>query len=189
MSHTPPETFRTERLILRRPLLADARALFTRWARDEEVTRYLAWRPHVSLQESKEHIARCRVSWETGTEYVWFIDDQDNGELVGSLAARANEHGVNLGYALAREVWGQGLMTEALEPVVTWWLAQPGIFRVWATCDVDNRASARVLEKCGFELEGTLRCWQPHPNIGAEPRDALCYGRVRPPQGAETSAR
>ena len=51
--------------------------------------------------------------------------------------------------------------------------------RVWAVCDIDNRASARVLEKIGFEQEGVLRRWITHPNVGPEPRDALCYSRVR----------
>ncbi len=69
-------------------------------------------------------------------------------------------------------------MVEALEPVVGWWLSQPTVFRVWATCDVDNRGSARVLEKSGFQLEGTLRRWELHPNISEEPRDSLCYAII-----------
>ena len=46
---------------------------------------------------------------------------------------------------------------------------------VWATCDVDNLASARVLEKAGFEREGRLHNWIVHPNIGPEPRDCYVY--------------
>ena len=71
------------------------------------------------------------------------------------------------------------LVVEALQAVAPWWLSQPCTFRVWATTDVENRASARVLEKAGFELEGTLRRWDVHPNLSSAPRDALCYSRVR----------
>jgi RimJ/RimL family protein N-acetyltransferase len=70
-------------------------------------------------------------------------------------------------------------MTEAVRAVADWWLEQPAIYRVWAVCDVENRASARVLERAGFELEGTLRRWMIHPNVSDEPRDALCWARVR----------
>jgi RimJ/RimL family protein N-acetyltransferase len=45
-------------------------------------------------------------------------------------------------------------MSEALQPVLQWALALPEIFRVWATCDIDNLASARVLERVGMEREG-----------------------------------
>ena len=76
-------------------------------------------------------------------------------------------------------VLGPWLHGGGVEAVVPWWLSQPGTFRVWATTDVENRASARVLEKAGFELEGTLRRWDVHPNLSSAPRDALCYSRVR----------
>jgi ribosomal-protein-alanine N-acetyltransferase len=175
----PPETFRTDRLLLRRPTTADAEAIFEGWGRDPEVTRYLVWRPHDSVVAAREHVARCRTSWEAGSEFVWLIQHLDGTDLVGSLASRHNEHGVNLGYLLARRCWGRGYMVEALAPVVDWWLARPGVHRVWATTDVENRASARVLEKAGFGLEGILRRWDRHPNVGPEPRDAFCYSRVR----------
>ena len=175
----PPEGFQTDRLVLRRPVAADAEAIFDGWARDPEVTKYLVWRPHASVADARDHIARCRTSWEEGREFVWLIQHRDEAELVGSLASRHTGHGVNLGYLLARRFWGRGFMVEALEPVVDWWLARPGVYRVWATTDVDNRASARVLEKAGFELEGVLRRWDRHPNVDLEPRDALCYSRIR----------
>ena len=89
------------------------------------------------------------------------------------------EGAVDLGYALSRRCWGQGLMSEALASVVQWALAQPEIFRVWATCDLDNAASARVLERVGMEREGVLRRWLVHPNLSDAPRDALCYSIVK----------
>jgi RimJ/RimL family protein N-acetyltransferase len=69
-------------------------------------------------------------------------------------------------------------MAEAVDAVSTWFLSQSSVERVWATCDVENTASARVLEKAGFELEGTLRHWDVHPNLGGGRRDALCYSRI-----------
>lgn len=175
----PPEIFRTDRLLLRRPTEEDAPALFRRWGQDAEVTRFLIWQPHRDLLESRRHLERCDAAWRAGTAFTWLLDAPARGELVGSLAARRGDHGVSLGYLLARDAWGQGLMVEALQPVVAWWLGAGGVHRVWATCDLENRASARVLEKAGFVHEGILRRWDVHPALGPEPRDAHCYARVR----------
>ncbi|MGH6943752.1 MAG: GNAT family N-acetyltransferase, partial [Geminicoccaceae bacterium] len=82
-------------------------------------------------------------------------------------------------YVLARPFWGRGYMTEAVRALIRAALADPWIFRVWAFCDVENLASARVMEKAGMSFEGRLRRWTVHPNVGPEPRDVLCYAKVR----------
>jgi RimJ/RimL family protein N-acetyltransferase len=159
---------------------ADAPAVFERWARDPEVTRYLAWRPHTSAEQAIAHVERVRAGWEDGDEYTWLLETRTGGELLGAIAARVDDHGVNLGYVLGRASWGQGYMTEAVAALAGWYLAQEGVFRIWATCDPANRGSARVLEKAGFVLEGTLRAFEWRPNISPDaPCDALCYARVR----------
>jgi [ribosomal protein S5]-alanine N-acetyltransferase len=65
---------------------------------------------------------------------------------------------VELGYALARAYWGRGFATEAGTAVVAWALERPEIHRVWAVCDAENVASARMLEKLGMRREGPLAC-------------------------------
>lgn len=70
-------------------------------------------------------------------------------------------------------------MAEAIEAVVQWAFSDPSVFRVWAVCDCENGASARVLEKAGFLREGILRKWSIHPNISEIPRDCFCYARIR----------
>jgi [ribosomal protein S5]-alanine N-acetyltransferase len=80
---------------------------------------------------------------------------------------------------LARDHWGQGIMPEALQAVVDLFWSDPAVFRIWAICDVENPASARVLEKIGMVREGTLRRFVMHPNISPEPRDAYCYALTR----------
>jgi len=175
----PPDELETARLLLRRASTTDAAAVFEGWAQDPDVTRFLVWRPHQSIEDTLSFLSQCEAAWNQGEEFVWMFEEKTTGQLVGSLSACPGVHGVSLGYLMARDSWGQGLMTEALRSVAHWWLGREGIFRVWATCDVENLASARVLERAGFSLEGTLRRWDLHPNIGTEPRDALCYSRVR----------
>lgn len=175
---TPPEIFETDRLRIRRLRLGDAGRVFERWAQDPDVTRYLIWRPHESLDEAVAHTTRCEEEWREGTTYTWILEDPTSSEALGSIAAHPRGYRVALGYLLAPDAQGRGLMTEAVTELTRWFLAQPDVHRVWAVCDVENGASARVLERCGFECEGTLRRWVVHPNMSPEPRDALCYAVV-----------
>jgi RimJ/RimL family protein N-acetyltransferase len=175
----PPTTFETERLRLRRPVMEDAAAIFATYAQDTEVTRYLTWRPHTSLDDTREFLSRCAAGWEQGGPFPWAITLRVGGRLLGLMDLRPGGHRVELGYVLGRAHWGQGFMTEAVRAVTEWALAQPDIFRVWAACDLENRGSARVLEKAGMTREGLLRRWSVHPNLSATPRDCLCFARVK----------
>jgi ribosomal-protein-alanine N-acetyltransferase len=174
----PPETFETNRLLLRRVTLADADPIFAGYAQDPEVTRYVIWQPHRHLGDTREFLQRCVDRWEAGTEFTWAICLPD-GTLIGAFALRVDGHKADTGYVLAQPSWGNGYATEALRAVIAWALQQPQIFRVWATCDHENPASARVMEKAGMTREGVLRRWLIHPQASSTPRDCLCYSIVK----------
>lgn len=174
----PPESLATARLILRKPSLEDAPLIFDAYAQDPEVTRYLTFRPHRDLNETHEAVGRFLEGWRSDKSYHWLIFRRDPEELVGAISAREDQ-GINLGYLLARPFWSQGLMNEALNAVTAWALSFPSVFRVWAVCDLDNRASALLLERNGFTQEGILRQWSLHPNISDVPRDCYCYAKTR----------
>lgn len=171
----PPETVETARLRLRRPVLADAPALFERYTRDPEVTRYLTWRPHEDVTRTEAFLQRCAAVWETGEAFPWVIVLRTGNEPVGMIELRMQGHRAEVGYVLARSHWNQGYMTEAARAIVEWALSQPEVFRVWAVCDVENIASARLLEKVGMRRECVLGRWIVHPNVSKEPRDCYCY--------------
>lgn len=175
----PPERLETDRLVLCPPVPEDAPAMFARWSTDPEATYFLSWRPHTDARQAVVHIERVRAAWAAAESFTWFIHARRTTHgPIGSIASRPGDHGANLGYVLAREVWGRGYMTEAVTAVSEWYLAA-GVQRVWATCDPENVGSRRVLEKAGFELEGRLRRWERRPNIDPDmPSDALCYSRV-----------
>ena len=176
---TPQRTWETGRLRARPARTADAQIVFDDYARDSDVARYMIWRPHRSVDETVDFLRRCERVWAEGSAFPWTLWLKDSGAFAGMMEIRVRTNSVDLGYALARRWWRHGLMSEALAPVVEWALAQPAIFRVWATCDVDNVASARVLERVGMEREGVLRRWLTHPNLGDEPRDCFCYSIVK----------
>jgi RimJ/RimL family protein N-acetyltransferase len=174
----PPEKFSTPRLRLRRLAQTDAEAIFHSYAQDTEVTRFAVWSPHISVDASRAYVQRCLDGWENGTEYTWAICLLD-GSLIGALALRVTGFKADTGYVIARRFWGQGYAAEALQAIVAWAFAQATIYRVWAVCDVENTASARVMEKAGMTREGILRRWILHPQAGPEPRDCYCYSIVK----------
>lgn len=174
-----PDIFSTTRLTLRPIVAEDAVAIFTTYAQDPEVTRFLVWAPHLAVTETEAYIAHCLVApVDLGRTYV--LIGRDDGKLKGALdLRRPTSHRLEFGYVLGRTFWGTGLMTEALQEVIAWSLRQSAIFRIGAGCDVDNIASARVMEKAGLLREGLLRRWLIHPNVSHEPRDCFAYARSR----------
>jgi [ribosomal protein S5]-alanine N-acetyltransferase len=179
MHADPPNVLTTARLQLCRPQPEYAPLVFESYGQDGEVTRYLGWRPHVSLDDARQAMEDRLQEWDSGREFSWFIFERSSNRLIGSISARMESSRVNLGYVLARSSWGQGFMTEAAAAVVSWAFSLPEIYRVWALCDVDNAASARVLEKVGMTREGTLKQFGIHPNISAVPRDCYSYAVTR----------
>lgn len=172
-----PDRFETPRLTLRPIEAGDADAVFQGYAQDPAVARFLTWWPHASIADTRAYIADCLAA---SSARVYAMLGREGGHLVGCLDLRREApHRIGFGYVLARPWWGRGLMSEALSEVVAWSLRQDGVWRIGAVCDVENLASARVMEKAGLAREGVLRRWLVHPNLGPEPRDCFSYASVR----------
>lgn len=171
-----PETISTERLLLRRPRVSDAEAIYE-YASDPEVTRYMVWRTTTELRETIEVLARRAPAWETGEEFCWVITIPPQDRAIGTISCRVRETTADFGYVLNRQYWGQGYMTEAAQTIVDWALRLPSIKRVWATCDIDNVASVRVLEKVGLTREEIRRQSTIRPNLSDQPRDTLVFAK------------
>jgi ribosomal-protein-alanine N-acetyltransferase len=172
-----PDRLQTSRLILRPVEYDDAAAIFESYAQDPEVSRFVMWRPHTSIEDTRAYIASCLAA----TTFRSFALIHRGGDaLVGTFDLRdAGPGRIGFGYVLARAVWGQGLMTEALTVAAEWALSQPGIWRIGDVCDTENGASARVMENAGLLREGLLRRWAVHPNISDVPRDCFIFSKVR----------
>jgi RimJ/RimL family protein N-acetyltransferase len=176
----PPEELETRRLRLRRPTLDDAEAAFEAYASERRITRYLNWRAHETVAQTKEHLQQAIDAWDLRMGHrVWLIERKDDGALMGTIGCTVWFHRVEIGFALGSRFWGEGYMPEALDRVCAAAFDDPKIFRVQALCDVENAQSARVMAKVGMKLEGTLRSYGDHPNRSNTPRDCLMYSRVR----------
>ncbi len=172
---TTPEEIRTQRLLLRKPREGDGALVYARYATDPEVRRFLLFPPPKGPEDSEAFIARCLQVWEEGSAFPYAIERLEDGLFLGMVEIRMEGFKADIGYVLARDAWGQGYGSEAARAVVEWALDQAGIYRVAAFCDVENPASARVMEKVGMQYEGLLKRFIIHPNTSSEPRDVLLY--------------
>jgi RimJ/RimL family protein N-acetyltransferase len=175
----PPECFETSRLVLRPLGREDAPAIFEGYACDPEVTRYLTWPLHTDLEDTLAFLDACERDRQRGAGFTWAITERSKDTCLGVLGytPEAGYKGT-LGYVLQRDRWGRGYMPEAAGALLRWLKAQPEIYRVEAVCDVDNRASARVLEKIGMQFEGIQRRAVRH-NVSPEPCDVRAYAWAR----------
>ncbi|HEY3517915.1 MAG TPA: GNAT family N-acetyltransferase [Gammaproteobacteria bacterium] len=174
----PPEVMDLQRLRLRRPRLSDAPAIFE-YASDPEVARYTDWPISASIESVTERLRLREAEWSSGEEFHWVVTLPPEDRAIGAIACTIAGHTAEFGFLLARGFWRNGYATEAARAIVAWVFSVPSVWRLAATCDIDNRASARVLEKTGLTREGILRRAIIRPNLSGEPRDALLYSKVR----------
>ncbi len=147
----------TERLILRSIREDDAAAIFE-YSQESEVGRNAGWKPHESLEESIEILNAVFLDKEN----IFGIVEMQTGKLFGTIGlvpdvTRENEDARMLGYAIGKNYWGKGYMTEAVEGILTYAFLGKGYGLISVSHYTDNLRSQRVIEKCGFHLEGVQR--------------------------------
>lgn len=167
MEHLGTRTIETERLILRRFVLADARDMFGHYCSKEKVTEFLSWAPHVGIDETKRYLSDLVLpEYERDTTYRWAIVLKRLDEVIGVIdvcAADERKRCAELGWALDDEYWGRGLMPEAANAVVAF-LFSVGYERIQATHHPANKKSGRVMEKIGMTFEGVLKKYSMYKN-------------------------
>ena len=142
----------TGRLILRPWQNSDAEALF-KYASDPDVGSRAGWPPHRSVEESLEII---QTVFHNDT--TWAIELKESGEPIGAIGygpacdcnLPAREGEPIVGYWIAKPYWGQGICTEALRLMLGHIRATADIPSLISGHFIDNPASGRVMEKCGF---------------------------------------
>jgi ribosomal-protein-alanine N-acetyltransferase len=149
----------TERLLLRLITMKDAANIFA-YASDPKVTQYVRFVTHKNISDSRAFIRRVRASYKKGIDPVWGIELNASGQIIGTIGFLDwpnDNRRAELGYALNRKYWGQGLVTEAASALCDFAFWKMKLNRIEAGTIVGHTASQRVLEKCGFRLEGVLR--------------------------------
>lgn len=161
MNHIGTQIIETQRLILRPFTMADATAMYENWASDPEVTRYLTWPTHSSIEITRMVLRDWTEGYEYPDRYNWAItlkggDDRPIGNI-SAVYVYEKIDAVEIGYCMGRPWWGGGIMTEALKGVIGYFMDQVCTNRIAARHDINNPASGRVMQKAGMTYEGTLR--------------------------------
>jgi ribosomal-protein-alanine N-acetyltransferase len=175
-----PSALKSNRLLLRSPTVTDAGPLFAEYTSDPQIVRWLPWQRHRSVEETSALITQSVDAGAARSNYLFAIVRQEEEAMpLGLLNFGGSGHCVSLGFGLARHSWGRGYATEVACATAEWLLDQPLVWRVWAYCDTENAASARVLEQVGMTCEGTAWRYAVHPNVSATPRDCYLFARVK----------
>lgn len=160
MNKAGTQKIETRRLVLRRYQIEDAEDVFSNWASDPEVTRYLTWPTHENISITRTVINSWIPCYEDGGYFNWIIEWKETGKAIGSIAVVKLDEGTeaaDIGYCLSREFWGRGIMPEALRAVMDYLFDIIGINRIAAYHDAKNPKSGRVMEKAGMKRDGILR--------------------------------
>lgn len=189
MKHLGTRKIETERLVLRRFVLEDADKMYQNWAGDSEVTKYLTWPTHESVEVTKRLLSECISSYSDEKQYQWCIAKKENDEPIGSISVvNSNEkaESFEIGYCISRAYWHQGITSEALAAVMKYLLDEVGVRRIESRHDPKNPHSGAVMQKCGLQYEGT-RIQADWNNTGI--CDCALYGYVKGVTEAQAAAK
>lgn len=150
------DTIVTERLLLRRWKPSDAEALY-KFACDPEVGPHAGWPPHKNVEESKMIIRELFTN-----DYTWAVILKESNEPIGCMGyypfGKSNieigENDAEVGYWIGKPHWNNGYCTEALQAMIHYCYEKKNFQTIWADFFIDNPASGRVMEKCGFKDTG-----------------------------------
>ena len=125
---------------------------------DSEIKEMMAEMPSDDLRAAYgEMLAGCRREPENRIWYApWKMTLKNSREYMGDVGFKgpAKNRTVEIGYGILPSYEGNGYMTEAVQAMIRWAFAQQNVDFVEAETDPDNRASQRILEKCGFVPTG-----------------------------------
>jgi [ribosomal protein S5]-alanine N-acetyltransferase len=168
-------TLQGERVALRWMTTRDADALYAIFS-DPEVVRYWSTLPMTRKAEARALLRDIREEHADGHLHEWGLVQRENDRVIGTCTLFHIDRGnrrAEVGFALGRPWWGQGLMREGLGVLLDFAFGELALRRVEADVDPRNRLSAELLERLGFRREGLLReRW----NVGGELQDAAFYG-------------
>lgn len=181
------EQLHTERLLLRRPTVEDANAIFSSYPTQKEVTKYLLFPPHESIQDTLNFIQWSDEQWEKKGGYNFILCSKaDEGRVIGGVGlyleglddgsdeSKLPAGVARVSYYIVKDQWRKGYATEACKKMIELAI-EVGITKLVAPVHPDNLASIRVLEKCGFQEDAMVCEMLVLPNLRKE--NLVGFGR------------
>lgn len=157
----------TKRLNLRQITMSDCEQIFSCWASDEEVTKYLTWHAHKNIETTKNVVKSWISEYKNNACYRWGIELKGTNKLIGIIdIVDYISNDPVIGYVLGKAYWNNGYMTEALKSVLDK-LFRDGYSRILIEADERNIGSNSVIIKNGFQFikKETKQCSPLKPEI------------------------
>lgn len=151
-------TLETPRLLLRQLTIADINAI-EKFTTDDEVTVFLTWDTHQSLNETEAFLNELLKKYEHGS-LIWGIMVKENDRLVGIIEFseyRRDEKIAEMSCVIAKSYWGNDYASEATQALIRYGFSELKLERIQASYFSENISSERVLQKAGLFYEGTQR--------------------------------
>ncbi|OAB43726.1 GNAT family N-acetyltransferase [Paenibacillus glacialis] len=168
----------TSRTILRKIEKNDVQDIYS-YCNDKEVSNYTTWDAHKKLEDTEGFVNFVIDRYSKSQLSPWGIQDKNTEKIIGTcdfVNWNIDNYRAEIGYALSREYWGQGYMTECVKRLIEFGFKNMDLVRIEARCVLMNIGSSRVMEKSGMELEGTLR---KHILIKGKFEDVKIYSIIK----------
>ncbi len=160
LTHVGTNTIETERLILRRFEYTDTQAMLKNWIADENIQVMYSEPVYTTEAEVKELLDKYIGSYAREDYYRWAVIDRNTEECIGQIAyflVDSKNHFAEIEYCIGSEFQCRGYATEATKAVIAYGFDRINLHKVQICTKTVNKPSKRVIEKCGFTYEGTLR--------------------------------
>ena len=160
LKETFTNTIDTEKLILRRYEFSDAVSMMRNWVSDPAVQNNYAEPVYSSIEEVGALLAKYVAGYEHPNYYRWAVIEKQSGECIGQIAfflVDVKNEFAEIEYCIGTQYQGKGYATEACRAVIQYGFDVIGLHKVQICSRPSNAPSRKVIEKCGFVYEGTLR--------------------------------
>ncbi len=150
---------KTDRLILRQIIPSDCKDIYE-YSRIKDVTKYLLWNRHESIEYTKYYINSVRRLYKKGEFYDWAVVIKESGKMIGTCGfTEINQTHLRaeVGYVINPSYQGMGYATEAVMAVISFAFNHLGMHRVEAHYMKGNEKSLAVMKRCGMSEEGMLK--------------------------------
>lgn len=158
MNHLGTKVLQSERLILRKFKESDAKEIYEGYV-NQEGFLYYAHKEKRTLEEEILSLKGIDEKYKRNDYYNWLITLKDNNKIIGAINLKVNDFNESLefNYAIDDRYKGNGYMTESLKIVKDYCFNELKVNRLFGGCEINNIGSKKVMEKCSFVYEGTLR--------------------------------
>ncbi len=155
------KTLETERLILRKVRLEDAKEAYDNWCSSDNVARYVLWTKHKDVEETKSLFSAWEKMYEDPSTYRWIVQIKDTNELIGTIDVCSKKFfcfsTCEIGYCYGEKFWNKGYATEVLKRVIKFLFEEVEAETICADHASLNPASGIVMKKSGMKCDGIQR--------------------------------